>query len=131
MEDDALLKAAGGLTGGIGGQNDTCGALIGSCLMLGAACGRGRQDESMEKLVASIMQSGRFYNWFKDKYGSSSCRDILTVFGDGVFYDLHNPEEAEQAQKAMKKCDILIQEAAARAAEMIVEGPPPVPVPPQ
>jgi C_GCAxxG_C_C family probable redox protein len=121
MKDNMLLKASGGLTGGIGGQNDTCGALIGGCLMLGAVCGLGREDEGMEKMIASIIQSGQFYKWFKDKFGSTSCREMLTRFGDGVFYDLHNPEEAEQAKKVMEKCDPVLAEAAAKAAEMVLD----------
>ena len=44
MQDDNMLKAAGAITGGIGGMADTCGSLISGALMLGAVCGAGRND---------------------------------------------------------------------------------------
>ena len=121
IKDDTLLKAAGSFTGGIGGQNDVCGALIGSCMMLGAAFGRGRQDD-MPKLRASIMQSGEFYKWFKKEFGSVKCRELLTEFGDGVFYDLHDTSHAEQVKNVMEKCDLLVEKVAARAAEILSES---------
>ena len=120
IKDDTLLKAAGGFTGGIGGQNDVCGACIGACMMLGAAFGRGRQDD-MPKLGASIMQSGEFYKWFEKEFGTVKCRELLTEFGDGIFYDLRDPSHAEQVKKVMEKCDLLVEKAAAHAAEIIYE----------
>jgi hypothetical protein len=68
MKDDILLKASGAMTGGIGGRSDTCGSMIGACLMLGAACGRGRGDieDGMQKLGKSVRQAADFYRWFKE-----------------------------------------------------------------
>ena len=124
MKDDALLRASGALTGGIGGMADTCGSMIGATLILGAVCGRGRQDEGekgMEKLSESVRRAADFYRWFKEDAGAITCRDIVTNFGNGVFYDFGDPAQARAAFEAgvAQKCVLHVQKVVTRATEIL------------
>jgi hypothetical protein len=124
LKDEALLKASGALTGGIGGMADTCGSMIGTTLILGAVCGRGRQDEGaagMKKLGKSIRQAADFYKWFKGEKGTVNCRELITGYGNGTFYDFGDPEQAKAAWEAGvgQKCDEQIQMVVGKAAEML------------
>lgn len=123
MKDEALLKASGALTGGIGGLADTCGSMIGATLVLGSVCGRGRQDgeKGMPKLGASVRQAADFYIWFKGEKDTVNCRKIITRHGNGTFYDFGNPEQGKAAREAgvFDKCVELVQNNATEAAEIL------------
>ena len=123
LKDEALLKASGALTGGIGGLADTCGSMIGATLVLGSVCGRGRQDgeKGMPKLGASVRQAADFYIWFKGEKDTVNCRKIITEHGNGTFYDFGNPEQGKAAREAgvFDKCVELVQNNAAEAAEIL------------
>ena len=125
MKDDALLKASGALTGGIGGMADACGSMIGATLILGAACGRGREDteNGSQKLHESTRRAADFYRWFRDEAGAVTCRDIVTGFGNGVFYDFGDPAQARLAFEAgvAQKCVQHAQKVATRAVEILYD----------
>jgi C_GCAxxG_C_C family probable redox protein len=120
LKDEALLKASGALTGGIGGLADTCGSMIGATLILGSVCGRGRGDD-MAKLQESIRQAADYYIWFKEQMGTVNCRDIVTKYGNGTFYDFGDPAQARAAWEAgvAQKCVELVQNNATKAAEIL------------
>jgi hypothetical protein len=120
LKDEALLKASGALTGGIGGLADTCGSMIGATLILGSVCGRGR-DNGIPKLADSIRQAADYYIWFKGQMGTVNCRDIVTKYGNGTFYNFSDPEQMKLAFKAgvVQKCSELVQNNAAEAAEIL------------
>lgn len=123
MKDEALLKASGALTGGIGGLADTCGSMIGATLVLGSVCGRGRDDgdEGMRKLGKSVRQAADYYIWFKGQMGTVNCRDIVTKYGNGTFYNFGDPAQMKLAWEAgvVQKCAELVQNNAAEAAEIL------------
>jgi len=123
LKDEALLKASGALTGGIGGLADTCGSMIGATLVLGSVCGRGRQDgeKGMPKLFESVKQAADFYIWFKGEKDTVNCRKIITRHGNGTFYDFGNPEQGKAAREAgvFDKCVELVQNNATEAAEIL------------
>ena len=121
MKDDNVFKAAGALTGGIGGQLDACGSLLGASLMFGAVMGRGISEPTdNEKLGESITMAAQIYKWFEKEFGSATCKDIRTKFGGGVLYDTHIPWQAELAKAAHihEQCTEMVGKAASRAAEM-------------
>jgi C_GCAxxG_C_C family probable redox protein len=125
LKDDNVFKAASGLTGGIAGLNDVCGALLGSSMMMGVVFGRGEKEaENKDKLMESMMLAGKLYKWYEKEFGSVKCRDICTRFAGGVFYDRNVPWQAELMKEAgvEGKCDELAQKTAAKAAEMIWDG---------
>ena len=124
MKDDALVKAASAMSGGIGGMTDTCGAMLGGAIMLGAVSGSGRDDVgNMEKSMEIRTQAGKLYKWFEKEYGATTCLDIRKIFGGGVFYEWHIPWQAELAKEAgvMEKCGDMVQKTAAKTAELIYD----------
>ena len=128
MEDDAVLKAASGFSGGIGGMHDTCGGLTGAVMMLGSVYGRGRDDlKSRDKIIATGTEAGKVYKWFEKEFGSTKCYDICKNFAGGTFYDIHVPWQAELAEQAgvREKCAELVEATVSKAAEMLCDGPEP------
>ena len=122
MRDDNVFKAAGALTGGIGGMQDACGSLLSACLMFGAAFGRGISEYgNKEKLGESQTASGKLYKWHEKEFGSPTCLKIRTAFGGGIYYDMRVPWLAEMAKEAgvSGKCVELVEKTATRAAQMI------------
>jgi C_GCAxxG_C_C family probable redox protein len=122
LRDDNVFKAAGTMTGGIGGMNDACGSLLGASLMFGQVAGRGINDFSnKDKLAPSMTLAGQLYKWYEKEFGSPTCTDIRTKFGGGVLYDMRVPWQAELAKEAgaHEKCVKLAGKTAARAAEML------------
>jgi len=125
IEDDNLVKAASAMSGGIGGMTDTCGALLGAAIMLGAVSGNGRDDVgNMEKSMEIRTQAGKLYKWFEKEYGATTCLNIRKIFGGGVFYEWHVPWQAELAKEAgvMEKCSDMVEKTTAKAAEMIYDA---------
>ena len=122
MKDDAVFKAASGLSGGVGGQGDICGAVLGAGLALGMVYGRKRDDiGNMDALRESGVPVAKLYKWFETEFGSATCRDIRTVFGGGTYYDFAVPWQKELADEAdvFGKCSDLCGKTAARAAGML------------
>ena len=122
MKDDNVFKAAGALTGGIGGMQDACGSLLGASLMFGAALGRGINEfDNKDKLGESMTAAGQLYKWYEKEFSSPACHDIRTKFGGGVYYDMRIPWQAELAKESgiHEKCVELAGKTAARAAEML------------
>jgi len=121
MRDDSVFKAASGLVGGIGLMDDTCGALLGACLMLGLKHGRGREEiDNMEKLASSSEPVGKLYKWFEKEFGSVTCCEVRTRLHGGVFYDLKVPQQYDlaMADGHLEKCADLTGKTAAKTTEM-------------
>lgn len=125
LNDEAMLKASGAITGGIGGMADACGSMIGSCLMVGSVCGAGRNEglDLIDKLHYVMDKARDFYNWFRQQKGSVRCNDILTVNAGGVHYDFTDRAQIIKAIEAgvLAKCDTVVGNNAAKAAEMMWE----------
>jgi C_GCAxxG_C_C family probable redox protein len=123
LRDDAVFKAASGVSGGIGQMADTCGALIGASLVLGQIHGRSRDEiENTEKMMESMLPVGKLYKWFEREYGGVKCREVR-VRTLGVFWDTKIPWQREEALKAglYNVCSDLAGNVARKAAEMIWE----------
>ena len=121
MREDNVLKAASGLSGGIGQMHDTCGALLGASMMLSLKYGRSREElDDVEKLKSSYLPVAKLYKWFEKEFGSATCRGIRTKMA-GVYYDTKIPWQAELAEQAglPEKCAELTGKATAKTAEML------------
>lgn len=122
--DGSVVRASTTMTGGIGGQGNACGSLLGSAMMLGLVYGRDRDSlQDMGKMGNSIGQAARLYEWFEQKFGSPACRDIVTAFGNGVYYDMGVPEQIELAMKAgvLDKCNNLVEETVAYMVDRLYD----------
>jgi hypothetical protein len=122
IRDDNIFRAAGALTGGIGGMHDTCGSLLGASMMFGVTMGRSIKDFGKhKKLGDSTTAAGKLYKWYEREFGSPTCREITKKFGGGVSYDIRVPWQMELAKEAklMEKCMDLAGKTAAKAAELI------------
>jgi hypothetical protein len=122
LEDDAVLRASAALTGGIGGQRDACGGLTGAALVFGMVLGRDRASMSDKSKMGELMpRVGRLYKWYEQQYGSATCMDIKTIFGDGVYYDSNVPWQQELAKEAgvPAKCTDLVVETVAYLVDQL------------
>ncbi|MFA5309071.1 MAG: C-GCAxxG-C-C family protein [Dehalococcoidales bacterium] len=122
LKDESVFKAAGAMTGGIGGMQDACGSLCGASLMFGQVLGRGINEYAdKDKLMGSMTAAGQLYKWYEKEFGSPTCKEIRTTFGGGVYYDMHIPWQAELAKEARvhEQCVTLAEKTAARAAEIL------------
>ena len=81
-DNPTLIRAAAGLTVGLGHSNETCGALLGGACFLGLYGGKGSDAE--EEAPWFRMSVRRLVDWFRESYaedGSIRCRDILDKRG--------------------------------------------------
>lgn len=78
-ENPDLIRAMGGLTGGMGFSGKTCGALTGGACLLGYFGAKGEaSDRSDGRAQAMITE---FVQWFEEEMGTAyqgiNCSDIL------------------------------------------------------
>ena len=78
-EDPDLIRAVGGLNGGLGFSGRTCGARTGGCCFLSYFLGKGEAEEIEDPEAAGLIK--RLADWFEEtvteQYGGSSCREVL------------------------------------------------------
>ena len=125
LGDNAVARAATAMTGGIGGQGDACGCLLGAAMITGMIYGIDQHTiEDKRRMSAAIGKTTLLYNWFKQAHGSARCRDIVTGFGDGVYYDMGIPEQAEKARDLGidKKCGDLVEKTVAHMIDILWEN---------
>jgi C_GCAxxG_C_C family probable redox protein len=76
ISDDMALKISCGLGGGMGRNQEVCGAVSGGILVLGLRHGRGINDE--QSITAFTYQKTReFMSRFTEKNGNFICRKLL------------------------------------------------------
>lgn len=106
-EDPDLIRAMGGLNGGMGFSGNACGALTGGCCLLGYFCAKGEEEELEDPQMTEIIQE--FVNWFKnftgEDYGGWDCRDIL---------------EGDPSNK-LKRCPELVEGVFTKCMELLTE----------
>ncbi len=70
---DVSKRMATPFGGGVGRSEDICGALTGGVMALGASLGRVSPEEDR---LRSYNAAGRLYALFRDRCGSTSCREL-------------------------------------------------------
>ena len=81
-ENSDLIRAMGGLVGGLGFNQKICGALTGGICLLGYFASKGEDDEIEDENLNSM--TGELIQWFEQEGSNSkgiNCGDIL----DGDF----------------------------------------------
>lgn len=77
-EDPDLIRAMGGLNGGIGNTGNICGALTGGACFLSYYAGKGEADELPDPACDTMIRE--LTDWFREytaKYGDTHCSCIL------------------------------------------------------
>ena len=89
IENRALLMAASPFFAGIALTGQTCGALIGSLMVLGMAFGRQDLDEGLEGLIKGVRPMRRLVKTFGKENEHFTCKGITGV-------DLSDSKQAEE-----------------------------------
>jgi C_GCAxxG_C_C family probable redox protein len=95
-----ITQLAAGFGGGIGSEQDVCGAITGGVIAVGYKEGLGRDNQ--EEIAKACRASVRdIYEGFQDKFGAVDC---LTLIG----YDYREPGQQEAARtdpERIAKCN--------------------------
>jgi C_GCAxxG_C_C family probable redox protein len=91
LEGDQILKALTPFPG-IALRGETCGAVTGSLMALGLVYGRDHLTD-WNAYIRSLPPARKFCARFEERYGSTSCSDILQE-KMGQTYDLADKAEA-------------------------------------
>ncbi len=106
MDEEATLRISSGFGGGMGGMQETCGAVTGAFMVIGFLRGKYKQgdDEAKEKTNNLIQE---FSRKFAEKHGSINCMALIN-------FDLNTEKGRKEAEKEdvfLKKCSIFVKEA--------------------
>lgn len=125
--DDAVFRAATGLSGGGGLSGDgSCGAYTGATLFLGQLQGRERDDFTDEAGVRyeTSRMVGDLRSRFVERYGSVVCGDIQTSV-IGRSFDLTDVDDVacfKEAGAHLVHCPEVVGMAARWTAEIAIEN---------
>lgn len=107
-ENPQLVKALGGLGGGIGYCGDTCGCLTGGACAIGLFLGNLAPQEKEDIQMKPAVQE--LYQWFHKKteedFGAFYCRDITSNLDWGVI---------------MEQCPALIADTYTKVIEILTK----------
>lgn len=117
------IKLATGFGGGVGLYGDTCGAVTGAIMAVGAVHGRSDLPQHEDRKVAAQQAADQLYgrpglyrlfnqipNQVKDKYGATLCREICEQWQDSWLCRDH-----------ALHCREIISDAAELAARLIIQ----------
>ena len=79
-ENPDLIRAMGGLNGGLGNAGGICGCLTGGACFLSYYGGKGEADELPHPECEEMIRE--FADWFQEytlEYGGTDCRRILEI----------------------------------------------------
>jgi len=74
-ENSGLLRTVGGLNMGLADTQGSCGALSGGCCFISYFAGKGDATELEDPAYKDMLSE--FTAWFREKYGSQICTDLL------------------------------------------------------
>jgi C_GCAxxG_C_C family probable redox protein len=121
LKGDDSVRALKPFAGGIAGKGETCGAVSGSLLALGLFF-EPKEPKGNEQTAASFVYAGRFFDKFKEEFGSTRCSEVIE-HQYGRKYDFLNPEDMKLFMEAAKsgKCTEVVKKAVLAAADIILE----------
>ncbi|MEG1633279.1 MAG: C-GCAxxG-C-C family protein [Oscillospiraceae bacterium] len=103
-ENPDLLRAMGGLNGGLGNTGSVCGVLTGGACLISYFAGKGEADELQSPDCDAVI--AEFSEWFHDycaEYGGCDCRIILN--GD--------------PKNKLQRCPLMVQAAFEKCMELL------------
>ena len=120
-----VFKSASGLADGLGLTGDgTCGALVGSSMVISYLFGRERKDfKDMYKPMKSYTLVKKLHDKYVKKFGSCRCYDVQKKLM-GRTYDMWNVDEQKEAFKSgmMDHCSDLVGNVAQLATKIILNS---------
>ncbi|MFX1274412.1 MAG: C-GCAxxG-C-C family protein [Promethearchaeota archaeon] len=123
--NDDVFKAASGIADGLGLTGDgSCGALVGSSMVIGYLFGREYKDfKKMDKPMKSYKLVKQLHNEYLNQYGSCRCHDVQMKLV-GKSYDLWNPEERREAFTSgmLEHCSTVVGNVSKLATKIILEN---------
>ena len=106
-ENPELIRAMGGLNGGVGFCGKLCGALSGGACLISLYAGKGAADELEDSQVNELI--AQLAEWFQTEacgaYGGCNCTDILE--GD--------------PNNRMTRCPQLVQQTFEKATALLTQ----------
>ncbi|MHA1607245.1 MAG: C-GCAxxG-C-C family protein [Candidatus Freyarchaeota archaeon] len=124
IKNDDVFKAASGLADGLGLTGDgSCGALVGSSMVISYLYGRERKDfHDIWKPMKSYILVKRLHDQFVEEFGSCRCYDIQKRLM-GRTFNLYDPKELEEAinHRMFDYCSRVVGTAAKLATRIILE----------
>ena len=118
-----VFKAGSAFSGGVTRHGETCGALLGAIMAIGALMGRERLPDK-EQSQKAMVPATRVYDAFKEKIGHTLCSEIHKI-RHGKAYRLYIPEEKKAFHDAgghgPEGCPVVCGTAARIAAEVILD----------
>jgi len=103
-----LIRAMGGLNGGLGHCGNICGALTGGCCVLGLFTQKGEAQEMEHNHSREIIDL--YLRWFEEEigsaYGGVLCKDII----DGDF------------SKSIQICAPIVEKSYQKIMELLYEN---------
>ena len=123
--NEDVFRAASGLADGLGLTGDgSCGALVGSSMVIGYLFGRGREDfKDMYKPMKSYTLVKKLHDKYLKQYGSCRCFDVQEKTM-GRTFNLWNADEMKEAFKAgmMDNCSTIVGNVAKLATKIILNN---------
>lgn len=123
--NEDVFRAASGLADGLGLTGDgSCGALVGSSMVIGYLFGRSREDfKDMYKPMKSYTLVKKLHDKYVKQYGSCRCFDVQEKTM-GRTFNLWNADEMKEAFKAgmMDNCSTIVGNVAKLATKIILKS---------
>jgi len=123
--NEDVFRAASGLADGLGLTGDgSCGALVGSSMVIGYLFGRGREDfKDMYKPMKSYTLVKKIHDKYIKQYGSCRCFDVQEKTMGSTF-NLWDADEMKEAFKSgmMDNCSTLVGNVAKLATKVILNS---------
>ena len=112
LDKTMALKIAGGLGGGFGCLQETCGAVTGAILLIGLKYGKYEKGDklSKEKTYTLVRE---FVSEFKKRNGTINCRELLQA-------DLLNDDKRVLSEKVDKICPGMVKDASEIIEEILL-----------
>jgi len=110
LSADECLKIATAFGGGMGRQQQTCGAVTGALMAIGLKYGKGINDDEVKKQF-TYSKTREFFEEFIKLHGSTNCRELL----DGL--NMTDPEDHKIIMER-KLFDIKCEEYVASAVKI-------------
>ena len=115
-KDDEVMKAMGAFGGGLGGNGEVCGAVVGALAVMGLRFSRSSEDEKEDPKMWSYAHEvlERFQKEIAKNHGSILCREIARV----------NWKDREQARSFYKsekvlECGRIVGDTAVLVGELL------------